>query len=114
MSDRSQKAEDELRNRVDPSRADLPSDVAGANGAPGGSNAASANGTNGGGAAAGAPGNGAGGQSTATNRWIGPVLVSLIGAFMSILDTSVVNVAIPTIMNVFNAGTAGARRGTTI
>jgi EmrB/QacA subfamily drug resistance transporter len=34
-----------------------------------------------------------------------PVLVALIGAFMSILDSSIVNVAIPTIMNVFNAGT---------
>jgi EmrB/QacA subfamily drug resistance transporter len=37
--------------------------------------------------------------------WMAPVLVSLIGAFMSILDSSIVNVAIPTIMNVFNAST---------
>jgi EmrB/QacA subfamily drug resistance transporter len=37
--------------------------------------------------------------------WMAPVLVSLIGAFMSILDSSIVNVAIPTIMNVFNATT---------
>ena len=35
-----------------------------------------------------------------------PVLVALIGAFMSILDTSIVNVAIPTMMNVFNVGTS--------
>ncbi|MGA2379040.1 MAG: DHA2 family efflux MFS transporter permease subunit [Spirochaetia bacterium] len=38
------------------------------------------------------------------SHWIAPVLVALIGAFMSILDTSIVNVAIPTIMNVFNVG----------
>jgi EmrB/QacA subfamily drug resistance transporter len=37
--------------------------------------------------------------------WMAPVLVALIGAFMSILDSSIVNVAVPTIMNVFNAGT---------
>ncbi|MGA2612101.1 MAG: DHA2 family efflux MFS transporter permease subunit [Spirochaetia bacterium] len=36
-------------------------------------------------------------------HWIAPVLVALIGAFMSILDSSIVNVAIPTMMNVFNA-----------
>lgn len=47
-------------------------------------------------------------------HWVGPVLVSLIGAFMSILDTSVVNVAIPTIMNVFNAGTSDAQWVATI
>ena len=38
-------------------------------------------------------------------HWLAPVLVALIGAFMSILDSSIVNVAIPTIMNVFNAST---------
>lgn len=37
-------------------------------------------------------------------HWLAPVLVALIGAFMSILDSSIVNVAVPTIMNVFNAG----------
>jgi EmrB/QacA subfamily drug resistance transporter len=37
--------------------------------------------------------------------WLAPVLVSLIGAFMAILDSSIVNVAVPTIMNVFNAST---------
>jgi len=36
-------------------------------------------------------------------HWLAPVLVALIGAFMSILDTSIVNVATPTMMNVFNA-----------
>lgn len=40
------------------------------------------------------------------NSWVIPVLVALIGAFMSILDSSIVNVAIPTIMNVFNANTS--------
>ena len=39
-------------------------------------------------------------------HWMAPVLVALIGAFMSILDSSIVNVAIPTIMNVFNAATS--------
>jgi EmrB/QacA subfamily drug resistance transporter len=34
-----------------------------------------------------------------------PVLVTLIGAFMATLDSSIVNVAIPAIMNVFNAST---------
>ncbi len=36
-------------------------------------------------------------------HWMAPVLVALIGAFMAILDSSIVNVAIPTMMNVFNA-----------
>ena len=36
-------------------------------------------------------------------HWLAPVLVALIGAFMAILDSSIVNVAIPTMMNVFNA-----------
>jgi len=39
-------------------------------------------------------------------HWMAPVLVALIGAFMSILDTSIVNVAIPTMMNVFNVDTS--------
>ena len=38
--------------------------------------------------------------------WTVPVLVALIGAFMSILDSSIVNVAIPTIMRVFNTDTS--------
>ncbi len=44
---------------------------------------------------------GSGGQGGA--RWMAPVLVALIGAFMAILDSSIVNVAIPSIMTVFNA-----------
>ena len=48
------------------------------------------------------PGEGQAGQSG--YHWLGPVLVALIGAFMAILDGSIVNVAIPTMMNVFNTG----------
>jgi len=40
-------------------------------------------------------------------HWLLPVLVTLIGVFMSILDSSIVNVAISTIMNVFNTDTSG-------
>jgi EmrB/QacA subfamily drug resistance transporter len=43
---------------------------------------------------------------TSSYHWVAPVLVALIGAFMSILDSSIVNVAIPTMMNVFNANTS--------
>lgn len=39
-------------------------------------------------------------------RWVLPVLIALIGGFMSILDSSIVNVAISTMMNVFHS-TAG-------
>ena len=52
-----------------------------------------------------APAANAGGNSL-FGWWLIPVLVALIGAFMSILDSSIVNVAIPTIMNVFNANTS--------
>ncbi len=38
--------------------------------------------------------------------WVIPVLVSLVGPFMAILDSSIVNVAIPTIMNIFNTDTS--------
>jgi EmrB/QacA subfamily drug resistance transporter len=48
------------------------------------------------------------------SHWIAPVLVALIGAFMSILDTSIVNVAIPTIMSVFNVGTSEVQWVSTI
>lgn len=47
-------------------------------------------------------------------HWMAPVLVALIGAFMSILDSSIVNVAIPTIMNVFNAGTESVQWVSTV
>lgn len=40
-------------------------------------------------------------------HWLGPVLVTLVGMFMSILDSSIVNVAISTMMNVFNTDTNG-------
>jgi MFS family permease len=40
-------------------------------------------------------------------HWLVPVLVTLIGVFMSILDSSIVNVAISSIMTVFNTDTAG-------
>ena len=48
------------------------------------------------------------------SHWIAPVAVALIGAFMSILDSSIVNVAIPTIMNVFNVGTSDVQWVSTI
>jgi EmrB/QacA subfamily drug resistance transporter len=44
-------------------------------------------------------------QGRRVAHWVAPVLVALIGAFMAILDSSIVNVAVPTIMNVFNVGT---------
>jgi len=40
-------------------------------------------------------------------HWIVPVLVALIGVFMSILDSAIVNVAIPSIMTVFNTDASG-------
>ncbi len=40
-----------------------------------------------------------------TRPWMVPVLIALIGGFMSILDSSIVNVAIPTMMHVFNSTT---------
>ncbi len=48
------------------------------------------------------------------SHWLAPVLVALIGAFMSILDASIVNVAIPTIMGVFNVGTSDVQWVSTI
>jgi EmrB/QacA subfamily drug resistance transporter len=44
-----------------------------------------------------------------TDHWMVPVLIGLIGAFMSILDSSIVNVAIPTIISVFNVSTSDAQ-----
>ena len=38
-------------------------------------------------------------------NWVTPVLIALIGGFMSILNSSIINVAIPTMMSVFNATT---------
>lgn len=39
-----------------------------------------------------------GGQTT---HWLGPLLILVIGGFMAILDTSIVNVAIPDMINIF-------------
>lgn len=39
-------------------------------------------------------------------HWGGPLAVLVIGAFMSILDSSIVNVAVPTLERVFSVGTA--------
>ena len=58
-----------------------------------------------GGPVAAAPAPAEGAPAGRMRHWVAPVLVALIGAFMSILDTSIVNVAIPTMMNVFNVGT---------
>ncbi|HUZ17863.1 MAG TPA: DHA2 family efflux MFS transporter permease subunit [Spirochaetia bacterium] len=41
-----------------------------------------------------------------TRHWMVPILVALIGAFMSILDSSIVNVAIATIMRIFSTTTS--------
>lgn len=46
--------------------------------------------------------------------WILPVLVMLIGAFMAILDSSIVNVAIPTMMNNFQTTVSKIQWVTTI
>jgi EmrB/QacA subfamily drug resistance transporter len=46
------------------------------------------------------------GGNGATGWWLIPVLVALIGAFMSLLDTSIVNVAIAKIMSVFGTNTS--------
>ncbi|MGY2893896.1 MDR family MFS transporter [Deinococcus sp. UYEF24] len=46
----------------------------------------------------------ASGQTTA---WMVPLLVLVIGAFMAILDTSIVNVAIPDMINIFGVDQAG-------
>ncbi|MEI6101402.1 MAG: DHA2 family efflux MFS transporter permease subunit, partial [Eubacteriales bacterium] len=44
-------------------------------------------------------------EETLKKGWLLPVFVAIIGAFMSILDSSIVNVAISTMMHVFNAST---------
>jgi len=46
------------------------------------------------------------GNGKETSFWVVSVLVVLIGPFMAILDSSIVNVAIPTIMHVFNTNTS--------
>ena len=45
--------------------------------------------------------------SLQTTHWMGPLLILVIGAFMAILDTSIVNIAIPDMINVFGTDQAG-------
>ena len=56
----------------------------------------------------------AGGSKAPSQGWGLAVFVVVIGAFMSILDSSIVNIAIPTIENVFNVNTQGAEWVVTI
>ncbi len=44
--------------------------------------------------------------TTETTHWLGPLLVLIVGMFMTVLDTSIVNVAIPTIQTQFGGSTA--------
>ena len=44
-------------------------------------------------------------QKIPQTGWLGPMFVILIGTFMALLDSSVINVALPKIMTVFGAGT---------
>lgn len=44
-------------------------------------------------------------NSNNTQNWLAPVFIALIGGFMSILDSSIINVAIPSMMHVFNVST---------
>ncbi|MFT4108949.1 DHA2 family efflux MFS transporter permease subunit [Propionicimonas sp.] len=39
-------------------------------------------------------------------HWVGPLLVLIVGMFMTVLDTSIVNVAVPTIQTEFGGSTA--------
>ncbi len=43
---------------------------------------------------------------TQTQHWLGPLLVLVVGMFMCVLDTSIVNVAVPTIQTEFGGSTA--------
>ena len=45
------------------------------------------------------------GVSTTSQRWVLPLVVLIVGSFMSVLDTSIVNVAISHIQNEFGATT---------
>jgi EmrB/QacA subfamily drug resistance transporter len=55
--------------------------------------------------ATGRPANAAAARQGTETRWGLPLLVLIIGMFMSVLDTSIVNVAIPTIQNEFGGTT---------
>lgn len=54
------------------------------------------------------------GSSAPSKGWGVALFVVVIGAFMTILDSSIVNIAIPTIENVFNVNTQGAEWVVTI
>ncbi len=41
-----------------------------------------------------------------TVHWVGPLLVLIVGMFMTVLDTSIINVAIPTIQTEFGGSTS--------
>jgi EmrB/QacA subfamily drug resistance transporter len=45
-------------------------------------------------------------KSNNTQSWLVPVFITLIGGFMSVLDSSIINVAIPSMMHVFNVSTS--------
>ena len=42
-------------------------------------------------------------QQASGNGWIGPLCILIIGMFMSVLDTSIVNIAIPKMQTALNA-----------
>ncbi|MDT7777415.1 MAG: hypothetical protein QOC67_6339, partial [Pseudonocardiales bacterium] len=44
-------------------------------------------------------------KAASTASWMVPLVVLIFGMFMSVLDTSIVNVAIPTIQKDFGAAT---------
>ena len=44
-------------------------------------------------------------QKIPQTGWLGPMFIIVIGTFMALLDSSVINVALPKIMTVFGAGT---------
>ncbi|MCB0910117.1 MAG: DHA2 family efflux MFS transporter permease subunit [Propionibacteriaceae bacterium] len=41
-----------------------------------------------------------------TEHWLGPLLVLIVGMFMTVLDTSIINVAVPTIQTEFGGSSA--------
>src|SRR5437879_1764624 len=54
-----------------------------------------------------APGPSGTGEAAPQGNWVVPLAVVVIGTFMSLLDTSIVNVAIPTMQNQFGVSTHG-------
>jgi EmrB/QacA subfamily drug resistance transporter len=49
------------------------------------------------------------GTSENSAGWLAPLLVTIIGIFMSLLDSSIVNVAVSTIMSAFNTDTSSVQ-----